>query len=178
MPRLTSVMIMHKVCCLISQIWVCTKRMHKLSSTQAWLYWQSLGVQWCLWRLFKKGRSSSHSVLQAFPRAGITTAGDNFWEHGPSCGYVQTIALLEATERPPVVPRAGRFPHRVIALCAFSASSAQGTLSRRGCCVLFGEGMDTTFCSKPAGWSKSQKRGFLCHTFRSAIQSRRVKRAV
>lgn len=69
MPRLTSVMIMHKVWCLIWQTWVCIKRMHKLSSTQAWLYWQSLGVQWCLWRLFKKRQIQISQCASSFPQS-------------------------------------------------------------------------------------------------------------
>lgn len=175
-------MIIHAVWCLIWQIWSCTKRLCKLSSTRAWLHWQSLGFQWCLQRLFKTQTSQTQfktqlSQHQASLRVKITSVEDNFWEHSPSCGDVQTIGQLEGAERPLVVPGSQLCPHSTQPYVPSPlAVLAQGTPSGRGCHIPLGKEW-TQLSTESQQDGLSQSRGFLCHTFRCAIQSRRVKRA-
>lgn len=78
----------------------------------------------------RKGRSSSQSTRQAFPRVGITTVETAFQSTDPPVGYVLTIALLGAAECPLAVPRAGLSPHRRAAFSRCSVSTRDSLQER------------------------------------------------
>lgn len=159
MCRWNLVMIIHAVWCLIWQIWSCTKRLYKLSSTWAWLHWQCLGFQWCLHRLFKtqfKTQLSEHytsgfsqsadHLCRRHLRAQPVLWGCSDPRWAGSCRMATGFTWITAV------------PSQPTALCASSAT--RDTLWE-GFPHSFGEGMDTAFYCKPTAWSKSEQKASL-----------------
>lgn len=176
MRRWNLVMIIHAVWCLIWQIWSCTKRLCKLSSTQAWLHWQSPGFQWCLQRLFKTQASQREFKTQLSQHyASGFSQSENYlcWRQllraQPILWRCSDHRSAERCRTATGCTWITALPPQHTALCAFSAChvSTRDTLWE-GLPHSFGEGMDTTFYWKPAGWSRSEQRVSLpyfqmCH---------------
>lgn len=164
MCRWNSVLLIHAIIwCLISQIWSCTKRLYKLSSTWAWLCWQS-NFLWHLQRPFKTNtiqNSSQGIVVRAFLRVQITSVEHNFGEHSPSCGDGETKGQLEAANGHWFYLDLS-FPFAAHSLtCLLCWLCRHKGLSGR-------EGMDTAFYCKPTEWCELKEKVYLpylhaCH---------------